>query len=459
MAWRLFRCFSILAVAVIGLLTHGVGSTHAGGIQPAGVIVDANGVLRTKIFRDPTGRLTQLRLTESRAKLSREVMRSSKLRKISLNRLEAALAARLSDGQVETEEMKYLAGLTAITHVFYYPESNDIVIAGPAEGFFKNVAGRTIGMSTHRATLELQDLVVALRAFSPAGDKTQTIAVSIDPTQEGLEKMQNFLVSISGRVRPNDANRIAQGLRDNLGLQKVTLNGISPKTHFAQVLVEADYRMKMIGIGLETPMAKIPSFVSKANPAAVSRNALQRWYFTPNYDCVRVSEDDNAMQLVGNGVKLISEDERVTADGTRSRSITKDRASMAFCTAFTKQYAKLAETTPVYAQLRNLIDMSIVAAYIQKQDYYGQAGWDMELFSDEQSFPVETYETPRQVETAVNAVWKGNQLMTPVGGGVNIQALKAVTGSNMKYEEEGEIKKAHASTSVNGLEAGQWWWD
>ena len=84
---------------------------------------------------------------------------------------------------------------------------------------------------------------------------------------------------------------------------------------------------------------------------------------------------------------------------------------------------------PVYAQLRNLIDMAIAAAFIQKHDYYGRASWKMEVFGSEEKFPVETYPEPRQVDTAVNVVWKGSTLMTPIGGGVNIQPLEALSAS------------------------------
>ena len=35
-------------------------------------------------------------------------------------------------------------------------------------------------------------------------------------------------------------------------------------THFAQVMVEVDYRMKQIGIGLQSPPVRIPSYVSVA---------------------------------------------------------------------------------------------------------------------------------------------------------------------------------------------------
>ena len=50
--------------------------------------------------------------------------------------------------------------------------------------------------------------------------------------------------------------------------------------------------------------------------------------------------------------------------------------------AFTKVYPKLAERTPVYAQLRNCIDLAVAAAFIQNQDYYGLAKWTPEVFPE-----------------------------------------------------------------------------
>jgi hypothetical protein len=227
----------------------------------------------------------------------------------------------------------------------------------------------------------------------------------------------------------------------------------------AQVLVEADYRMKLIGIGLETPKAKIPSYVSKANPSAVARNALQRWYFQPSYDCILVSDDNLAMEMVNSSVELVGEGERVGADGVRVQAGNTDRASQTFCTAFTKEYRNLASVEPVYAELQNMCDMAIVAAYIQHQDYYKMAGWDMAVLSDEKRFPIEVHEAPQQVETAVNAIWKGNKLMTPIGGGVNIQARQALKAENMKHDEQGALSDVRQSISTKDIPANAWWWD
>jgi hypothetical protein len=127
-------------------------------------------------------------------------------------------------------------------------------------------------------------------------------------------------------------------------------------------------------------------------------------------------------------------------------------------TNFTKLYPELANRSPVYADLRNVIDIAVAAAFIQKQDYYAKAGWKMEFFGDESAFPVESYDIPKTVETVVNAVWKGSTLMTPVGGGVEIQPNKALESDKLLADEKGKVAKVREDTKIN-LAKDQWWWD
>jgi hypothetical protein len=127
--------------------------------------------------------------------------------------------------------------------------------------------------------------------------------------------------------------------------------------------------------------------------------------------------------------------------------------------SFTRRYGQLAQRVIVYAQLRNVVDMFVAAAYIQQQDFYGQAGWSMEVLGNEKLMPVEIYTAPKQVETAVNAIWKGNVLMTPVGGGVHINPLKAISAEHVQPDEEGTIAETRASVELKHLAEGQWWWD
>ncbi|MGA2034860.1 MAG: DUF1598 domain-containing protein [Thermoguttaceae bacterium] len=420
-----------------------------------GVAVDAQGVLQRKELADQGGRLTRERALAAKAALNPKVAAYSKLRKVSLNRLEKAIADHQN---VLTDEMRYLAGLLRVRYVFYYPETKDIVLAGPAEGWTTDVVGRVIGIGSGRPVIQLEDLVVALRAFPSGGDPTKFIGCSIDPTQEGLAAMQQFLRSI-GSTNPNvTPEYIVSGLQSNLGLQTISVMGVPPKTHFAQVMVEADYRMKLIGIGLEKPPVRLVSYVDRASPTGVARNALQRWFFTPDYQCVRTADDGLAMELVGDGVKLVGEDELVMAGGQRKVAGRADRASQAFVSSFTKVYSELADRSPVYAQLRNLIDLIVTSAYIEQQDFYGKADWKMELFGDEKEFPVETCNAPKQVAAAINAIWKGSRLMTPIGGGVNIQPAQFLQTDHRLPDADGHVAKLRQQTKIE-LAKGQWWWD
>ena len=440
---------------------QGGGSTIGTGAT-SGVAVDAEGVLRQTTVPDPSGALALQRVQEALARLDNEVARRSPLRKISLTRLEKIIRQRLANGGGIDDAMQHLAGLTRVKYVFCYPETGDIVLAGPAEAWGEAPSGRMLGIETGRPVIELQDLIVALRAFPPSADRKTTplIYCSIDPTEEGLSRMHQFLHEFGSRLaNPNQQQFIVEQLRDKLGMQVITVGGVPANTHFAQVLVEADYRMKLIGIGLEEPPVRLKSYAARANPHQVARNALARFYFVPDYECVRVSDDALAMELVGDGVKLVTEAEVVAKDGTRQVAAQADRASQAFGDAFTKVYPKLAQRTPVFGQLRNCIDLAVAAAYLQQQELYELVKWEPVAFADESLYPVETGNAPQQVASAVNSMWKGNMLVTPIGGGVQIRPTEALEPTNLLDDEEQSVAKARTEIDLSHLAPDQWWWD
>ena len=112
---------------------------------------------------------------------------------------------------------------------------------------------------------------------------------------------------------------------------------------------------------------------------------------------------------------------------------------------------------PVYADLRNLIDMSVVAAWLQKEDIYTKAGWAMDFFGNEESFSVETVQPVRQAETAVNIISHGKSTVSfPVGGGVMIEPVNALAAEHLRIDEDGQVAQKKAETTQN---ADSWWWD
>src|SRR6185503_16768059 len=139
-----FRCSAvrvcvILAAAMLaGASTargQGSGGTSNGmggnGVAGVGIdasrllkcFVDENGVLQKVVMGDPSGRLSEQKRAAGRRAHNAVLGKKSPLRKISLNRLEQAVAA---GGGRPSEEMRYLAGLSKIQYVFFYPDSGDI---------------------------------------------------------------------------------------------------------------------------------------------------------------------------------------------------------------------------------------------------------------------------------------------------------------------------------------------
>jgi len=441
----------------------GAAGGGGGGSTAAGIVIDANGVLRTQVVTDAG--LSLERRKAAVAALPADLQTKSPLRKVALSRLEAEVAQAAATGRGIPDELTKLAGLTRIQYVFIYPADGsdqdagpgEVVIAGPAEPWVTDATGRVVGTATGSPTVLLEDLATAVRAFPPGQPADRSIGCSIDPTQDGLAAMQAYLRKL-GRVNPKaSASDIVNGMRESLGPQRIRVDGVSPSSHFAQVMVEADYRMKLIGIGLERPPVKMNSWIELTSASGVAANALQRWYFMPDYQCVRISEDDLAIELVGRGVKLVGADEAVLPDGRRMTADRADRASKTFTETFTRKYAEIAARNPVYAQLRTVIDLTVLAAYLQEHDAYGRTHWDAAGLRDEQICSTERFQPPTVVEPAINAVWRGSRLLTPIGGGVSLQPRMALDSPNLLMDEQGTVAAARGEKLA--VPAGRWWWD
>lgn len=164
------------------------------------------------------------------------------------------------------------------------------------------------------------------------------------------------------------------------------------------------------------------------------------------------------MELVGQGVQRQCETNLVGADGSLAPKGAKpNKASELFTLAFTRKYPQIAAASPVYAQMRNLINLTVAAAYIRKHDFYARAGRSLGVFADEDALPVETQRTPEQAPCAVNSVWKGSRLFTPAGGGVSIRPEEVLSPQRIQSDERGLLARQY--NAVEHAPADRWWWD
>jgi len=455
--------FSFVGVVPLFAQETGTGTTTAGQADlqelaanrpGGGIFVDANGVVSRDFVMD-VGAVSRRQLMAARAshRLPGDISAQSPMRCVSLNRLEKAIVD--ADGII-TEEMLYLAGIQRITHVFYFPDSKDIVIAGPAEGWFPGHEHMMIGVNTQQPVLELRHLITALRAYAPDGERGIIVGCSIDPTQEGSVRLQQFQQRFNSS--PGGTHReFVRGVRESIGMQTVRIDGISGTTDAARMMVAADYRMKRIALEADpVPVRGMQTFLRNTEPNV--SNAVFRWYFMPDYDSVILTEDRTGMQLVGTGVKLVGENELLSATGERMVVGGLDPGSRAFTQSFTRLYPQIAQRALVFAQLRNWIDMLICAAHIQREDFYGKSGWSMELFGCEEKYRLETFPAPQQVEPVVGSRRIGRTLVAPVGGGIVIEAELALDEEHARADTDNKIAVEQQRIALQ-LPEGVWWWD
>ena len=253
---------------------------QGGGGGASGITVDAEGVVRAVFVKDKSGKLASQR-KQAQAENSQPSEESvySPLRKISLVRLEAACKKYSDEKSDVTPTMQFLAGLQRIEYVFVLPESNDLVIAGPAEGYVHTDASkRTVGVTTGRPPLRLDDLLVALRSVQRAG----SLGCSIDPREEGLARFNQYVSDNNFPASLEETTARYPEMAKALGMQNVRIWGVPAESHFAKTLVEADYRMKLISLGLERTAVK--SLRSHLSMIPAGGNSTQRWWFAPLYD-------------------------------------------------------------------------------------------------------------------------------------------------------------------------------
>jgi hypothetical protein len=429
-----------------------------------GIEIDAEGVVRPAFGKGKGAALSKKQREAFAAdNLSQDVQAFSELRKVSLVRLEQAYEALVDGGRDVPEEVQYLAGLQRIEYVFVDPPGRDVVLAGPAEGFSPDGAGavgRRVGLTTGRPAIRLDDLIVALRSVWQRRGGGGVLGCSIDPKQDRIAALQNYLRQNSAATTSSGAKQRYREMARVLGLQNISVQGVPDDSHFAQALVEADYRMKRISLGVEPSGVRgIPSYLSLITP---NGNSIQRWWFLPVYEAIQANDEGTAYQLSGPRAQLVAQEEWTDARGRRSDAAFTRASTQKFAQLFTEHFEELAAASPVFAEMQNLFDLAVTAALLRKTQAAERAQWRAAVFLDPQRAPVEELPVPRQVQSEQMTRPAKNGTMLGLVGGVTLDPFEVVS----KIEAagagaaKGEVEGVRARAIVGAEKTeGRWWWD
>jgi hypothetical protein len=446
-----------LVVAQTGL-AHAQGNNNGGnnnipplGIgntiitrQVGGVLVNVDGVLNNV---DPRGRkeLAELR-RKALARVPVEMSETTELRMISLRGLDEALAQLAKDKKPITDELRYLAGLQRVQYIFVDTDNRDIVLAGPAEGWKVDELGNVVGNTTGRPVLQLDDLIVALRSADEA--RNGGISCSIDPTPEGMQRLQQYLSTKQTIGNPGQTFREYETA---LGPQQITVTGVPGSSRFASVLVAADYRMKRLAMKMDQPTVKgLPSYLDMATPGG---SMTPRWWLSPNYEALYRDGEGLAWELRGVGVKCLTAEDTFNAAGQRTATAQASPMAQRWADNMSAKYEELAAKEPIFAELRNCIDLAVVSALVLKENLTARAGCDLPMLIGERSYAVAEYPVPKQVDSKATAVKKGRNWVITASGGVMIQPWEMIQTAKASVQIAPVRAQAVSSRKT------AWWWN
>ena len=422
---------------------NGGGGFGGGGV--GGISIDAKGVVST-FTKNESSQLMRKRVQKFlKENYEKDFSKPTLLRKVSLKQVEQAAIKATRAGEPIPQQVKYLYGLLRIDYLFIDAKKGDVILAGPAEGFVPDAAGRMRGASSGRPVLQLDDLLVAFRSAFLGGEM---IGVSIDPVPERTAALQQYIRQNSSPTSRTNSARRYQKMGQVLGMQKVTLFGVPKNSHFAQVLVEADYRMKRISIGKEhSRVKKIRSQLSMLKP---NGNSMQRWWFSPLYNPIEADEQELAFRLSGQRCQLMAQEEWTDKQGNRSDATFTRTTTQNFAKQFTEHFEELAEKSPVFAELQNCFDLAVVAALLRKQNAQATTGWKMEAFLDEKTLPIQTYDVPQTVPSAAMSRNAGRFTLGLVGG-VTLSSFP-VAKREFNRTHKKQLQEIRAASIVRHLE-------
>ncbi|MCA9237876.1 MAG: DUF1598 domain-containing protein, partial [Planctomycetales bacterium] len=451
--------------------------TGQGDIQPfpTGVYVDAKGALRVE---RSGARATALASVSARQPAppvgsddesgkpvtdadAPDARTPSRLRFVSLPRLERAIAARQAQHEPLDPAMLTLAGLQRVEFVAVYPETGDLILAGPA-GDWRSQRGALVSAETGQPVVRLDDWLTLLRRRAAEG--ATPFGCAIVPRQEALAATQEYLARTSSEpLKAGGRGQWLADLRDALGEQDVEFYHLESSTRVARLILAADYHMKLIGMGLAKGVPGVPSYLDTVRlgpdgqPPAMS---VIRWWFSMPVSRVEASADGRVFALPEHCVEVLSENELLAARGERIHTGESDELTSGFARAFTEHFGDLAAKYQVYGELERVFELALAMAVIEQEGLLQQVDWQPEHLLNAERLRLPRVTTPSTVETVVNhRVIARRHVIAGVSGGVWIDPRKQAEMTAMAETDRAVQVTAGAQAAAANAAEPVWWWD
>src|SRR5262249_45535434 len=268
------------------------------------------------------------------------------------------------------------------------------------------------------------------------------ISCSIDPTPAGLKQFARL--TRGNRLSPSP--ELLRRMEQAVGPPTVTLSGVAPAGHLAQVLVAADWQMKRLGMGLvPSPVDGLTSYLELLNdgPNSATRNPLPRWWIAYGKEPVERDTDGLGWRISRPGIQVCTAAGRMDHDGRISTQIESDPTSKKWADSMTRRYDHLAIVEPVFGQLRGCMDLALATAILARSDLLTHVQLELPMLLDDRRLQLAAHRIPKNVASHASAFRKGRTWMVSVSGGVELDVQHPIDAAELQVEVQ--EARLHAS--------------
>jgi hypothetical protein len=214
-----------------------------------------------------------------------------------------------------------------------------------------------------RPALHVEDLAVAYRNLTTS--PRQRPGCTINPRPDTMQKLSRTAAAISAATSSSAVEGLlADWARIAGSPQDVVVYGVSPDTHFAKIMVDADYVMKSVTNGALTikgisslaqlSVDKARAEIAKTNKLAPTRMLSDRFWFNPGPPALYRTDNNGTVILGKCPVVLLTEEEAITPSGHLAGKARPDPLAKRFADEFTADYQDIALQKPLYRELEGL---------------------------------------------------------------------------------------------------------
>jgi hypothetical protein len=180
---------------------------------------------------------------------------------------------------------------------------------------------------------------------------------------------------------------------------------------------------------------------------------MPRWWMAPRYEPLLKDADGRAWQIRGPGVQTLTEDGYLSSGGAVVNAGRSDPTAQKWADAMTANYGALAKAWPVFGELRNCMDLAVIAALLVKEDLPAAAGCDQSLLLDEKRLAVAEYQVPTTIDSRASLIRRGHDWILSLSGGVQIDSWSVLQHIETKPDLAAARQIATPGPST------RWWWD